>query len=286
MVVVLVLVVINWAGSISASISHWIARLTTRLRRIAEALRIEISEAEDAEDRHSRAMKSFWQLEKSGGLIQNMYLLDMYAEPPAFIASHSLPGNRASSMLPPTAEEAEDLAFDYINELDRGEMVFPDPYAYGISRRFKIVLCPVLDELGMLASVIGIEADMEYLKLVSDFRRLLAETILAALILSLLVAWLLARSFSRKIAHLNQSLEAVELEQCPEHQPMGVNELDLLGRGIEKLAHEIARQRLQVQRLYEQNSMSWLSPVELSRTKYVTRFRQSRNAFWPAQATS
>ncbi|NLF95547.1 MAG: HAMP domain-containing histidine kinase [Candidatus Riflebacteria bacterium] len=223
-----------------------------RLQRIADALRIEISEAEDAEDRYSRAMQSFWQLEKSGGLIQNMYLLDMSAEPPAFIASHSLPGNRALSMLPPTAEEAEDLAFDYINELDRGEMVFPDPYAYGISRRFKIVLCPVLDELGMLASVIGIEADMEYLKLVSDFRRLLAETVLAALILSLLVAWLLARSFSRKITHLNQSLEAVELEQCPKHQPMGVNELDLLGRGIEKLSHEIARQRLQVQRLYEQ----------------------------------
>ncbi len=222
------------------------------LRRIADGLRMNISEADDSEDRHDRAMQSFWQLEKSGGLLQNLYLLDMYAEPPAFIASYSLPGNRVSVMLPPTAEEAEDLVLDYINELDRGEMVFPDPYSYGVSRRFKIVLCPVLDELGMLESVIGIEADMEYLKLVSDFRRLLAETMLVALLLSLFVAWLLARSFSRKIDCLNQSLEAVEHEQCPAHQPMGVNELDLLGRGIEKLAQEIARQRQQVQRLYEQ----------------------------------
>jgi len=222
------------------------------LRRIADGLRLNISEVDDTEDRHSRAMQSFWQLEKSGGLLQNLYLLDMYSEPPAFIASYSLPGNPASSMLPPTAEEAEDLVLDYINELDRGEMVFPDPYAYGVSRRFKIVLCPVLDDFGMLESVIGIEADMEYLKLVSDFRQLLAETMLVALILSLFVAWLLARSFSRKIAWLNQSLEAVEQEKCPVHQSMGVNELDLLGRGIEKLAKEIARQRQQVQRLYEQ----------------------------------
>jgi signal transduction histidine kinase len=223
-----------------------------RLRRIAEVLSQNISVAEDSEERRALAMQSFWQLEKTGGLLQNLYLLDMYAEPPVFIASYSLPGERVSRIRPPTAEEAEELALDYINQLDRGEMVFPDPYAYGVSRRFKIVLCPVLDDFGMLASVIGIEADMEYLKLVSDFRHLLAETMLAALLLSFSVAWLLARSFSSKIARLNRNLEAVELEQCPKHQSLGVNELDLLGRGIEKLAQEIERQRQQVQRLYEQ----------------------------------
>ena len=223
-----------------------------RLRRIAESLSTSISEAEDDDDRHDRAMQSFWQLEKTGGLLQNLYLLDMYAEPPVFIASYSLPGKRSTQMQPPTPEEAEELVFDYINKLDRGEMVFPDPYAYGVSRRFKIVLCPILDDIGMLESVIGIEADMEYLNLVGDFRRLLAETMLGAMFLSLLIAWLLARSFSGKIAQLNKSLEAVEREQCPEHQPLGVNELDLLSLGIEKLAREIERQRQQVQRLYEQ----------------------------------
>ncbi len=223
-----------------------------RLRRIAEILSVSIADAEDDEDRHSRAMQGFWQLEKTGGLLQNLYLLDMSAKSPVFIASYSLPVERDSHMSPPTAEEAEELALEYINQLDRGEMVFPDPYSYGVSRRFKIVLCPVLDEIGMLDSVIGIEADMEYLNLVSDFRRFLAETMLAALLFSFIVAWLLARSFSGKIALLNRNLEAVEREQCPEHQPLGVSELDLLSHGIEKLAREIERQRQQVQRLYEQ----------------------------------
>jgi signal transduction histidine kinase len=176
----------------------------------------------------------------------------MSAASPVFIASYSLPGKPASPMLPPTAEEAEELALEYINKLDRGEMVFPDPYAYGVSRRFKIVLSPVLDDFGMLNSIIGIEADMEYLKLAGDFRQILAETMLLAILLSFFVAWFLARSFSGKIAILNQSLEAVEREQCPEHKSLGVNELDLLGHGIEKLGQEIESQRRQVKRLYEQ----------------------------------
>ena len=83
-----------------------------RLRRIAEILSISIAEAADDEDRHARAMQSFWQLEKTGGLLQNLYLLDMSAASPVFIASYSLPGKPASPMLPPTAEEAEELALE------------------------------------------------------------------------------------------------------------------------------------------------------------------------------
>ena len=223
-----------------------------RLRRIAENLVDSISASSDREDQRFKALQSFWQLEKTGGLLQNLYLLDMSAESPVFIASYSLPGERASQMLPPTADEAEELALEYINELDRGEMVFPDPYAYGVSRRFKIVLCPILDEFGMLESVVGIEADMEYLNLVSEFRQLLAETMLAAMALSFFTALLLARSFTGKIAQLNMSLKSVEQGQNPQHLQLGVNELDLLSGGIELLAQELEQQRQQVNRLYEQ----------------------------------
>jgi len=223
-----------------------------RLRRIAEILVDNIDVSDDRENRRSKAMQSFWQLEKTGGLLQNLYLLDMYAEPPAFIASYSLPGERESQMLPPTADEAEELVLEYINELDRGEMVFPDPYAYGVSRRFKIVLCPVLDEFGMLESVVGIEADMEYLNLVGEFRRLLAQAMLTAMALSFVIALLLARSFTRKIDQLNMSLKSVEQGQHPQHLQLDVKELDLLGGGIELLAQELEQQRQQVHRLYEQ----------------------------------
>ncbi|OGK08632.1 MAG: hypothetical protein A2W80_03935 [Candidatus Riflebacteria bacterium GWC2_50_8] len=223
-----------------------------RLRRIAEILVSSISSAEDREEQREKAFESFRQLEKTGGLLQNLYLIDMYADPSEFIASYSLPGVRSAQMLPPTADEAEELALNYINALDRGEMVFPDPYAYGVSRRFKIVLCPILDEFGMLESVIGIEADMEYLNLVSDFRQLLAEAVVAALILSFLIAFFLARSFAGQIELLNQSLKSVEQGRAPQRLELGVNELDRLGDGIELLAQEIEQQRAQVQRLYEQ----------------------------------
>ncbi|EKD82844.1 MAG: histidine kinase [uncultured bacterium] len=223
-----------------------------RLRRIAEILVENIGSAEHREEQREIAIDSFRQLDKTGGLLQNIYLLDMAADPPSFIASYSMPGEGLSQMLPPTAEDAEELALDYVNALDRGEMVFPDPYAYGVSRRYKIVLCPLLDEFGMLESVIGLEADMEYLSLVSEFRQLLAETMVAAMILSLLTAFLLARSFACKIEHLNHSLKSVEQGQNPQHLELGVSELDLLGGGIEMLAQELEQQRRQVQRLYEQ----------------------------------
>jgi len=224
----------------------------SQLKRIAEVLAANIAASDDNEDLQVKAMQSFRQFEKTGGLLQNLYLLDITAESPVFIASYSLSYDRKSKMLPPTAAEAEGLAFEYINELDRGEMVFPDPYAYGVSRRFKIVLCPVLDEFGLLESVLGIEADMEYLNLVGEFRRLLAEAMFAAMLLSFLTALLLARSFTRKIAQLNMSLKSVEQGQHPQHLQLGVNELDLLGGGIELLAKELEQQRKQVNRLYEQ----------------------------------
>ncbi|PKL38697.1 MAG: hypothetical protein CVV41_22210 [Candidatus Riflebacteria bacterium HGW-Riflebacteria-1] len=223
-----------------------------RLRRTAEILASALTGAEDREEQREKALESFQQLEKTGGLVQNLYLIDIYADPPAFIASYTQPGSHSAQMLPPTADEAEELAYNYINALDRGEMVFPDPYAYGVSRRFKIVLCPVFDEFGMLESVIGIEADMEYLSLVSDFRKLLAEAVVAAMLLSFLTALILARSFARQIALLNKSLKLVEQGSAPQHLELGVNELDRLGDGIELLAQELAKQRSQVQRIYEQ----------------------------------
>lgn len=252
LIVALVVVALIW-GWLSQrfyqSLNH---EADIRLRRIAEILSSDITAADAGKNQYSRAMQGFWQLEKTGGLLQNLYLLDMSADSPIFIASYSFLGESTSQMLPPTAEEAEDLALEYINELDRGEMIVPDPYAYGVSRRFKIVLCPILDEFGMLKSVIGIEADMEYLHLVGKFRRLLAKAMLIAILLSFITAWLLARSFSDKIGSLNQNLKAVEQEQLPKQLQLGVNELDLLGKGIENLALELEKQRQQVQRLYQQ----------------------------------
>lgn len=223
-----------------------------RLRRIAEILLIELKDT-DSEDRtlmQIEAMQAFWQLEKNGGLLQNFYWLDVSAGNAEFIASYSAQSESKSRMLPPSAEEAEDLVFEHINELDRGEMVFPDPYAFDADRRFKILLCPIIDANGILQSIIGIESDMEYLNLVVQFRKFLAEGIFAAIILSLLVAYLLARNLTGKIEALNFCVKQIEAGKHPAPQSLDLIELDQLYQSFVSLAKELERQKLHVQQVF------------------------------------
>lgn len=223
-----------------------------RLSQIAEVLVAELKQT-DPDDRVSQqaaAMQSFWRLEKSGGLLQNLYWLDVSSDSASFIASYSINQSSEAPMQPPAAEEIENLVFDYINELDRGEMVFPDPYAYGISRRFKIVLCPIIDANGLLDSVIGIEADMEYLNLVGEFRALLAEGIGVAMLLSLLISLLLTRSLAKSIAALNEGVSLLAQGSQPVVLKLGVNELDDLYQAFVKMAADLEQQKTHVQQVF------------------------------------
>lgn len=223
-----------------------------RLKRIATILVTDLQNlnSDDRSEMQTRAMGAFWQLEKTGGLLQNLYWLDVSADVPEFIASYSAQHESSPQMLPPSAEEVEDLVFDHINELDHGEMVSPDPYAYGVNRRFKILLCPVVNASGMLASVIGIESDMEYLDLVIRFRRFLAEGIVVAILLSLAVAYFLARNLAGKIESLSYCVKRIEAGQHLEPQSLGLLELDELYLSFITLAKELGKQKEHVQQVF------------------------------------
>jgi len=224
-----------------------------RMKQTAESLLFEVRRVQSAENDHAlrRALIGhFWGLEASAGMIQNLYWLDLSGPRPSFIASFSNSSVGASSMLPPTSEEAEDLIYDFINDLDRGAMVFPDPYSLGEERRFKIVLCPVLDANGLLESVIGIESDMEYLRLAYDFRRLLAEGIGLAVIVSLLVSLLLARNVSAKIGVFRDGVVRISAGKQPEELRLSIRELDDLYQAFIRMAADLEQQKTHVQKVF------------------------------------
>lgn len=223
-----------------------------RLRRIAGILMVEFGRTEPGDQiaRHKAALQNFWQLEKSDGLLQNLYWLDISGAAPVFVASYSLQQNAEAPMQPPVAEDIEDLVYNYINELDRGELVFPDPYSYGVSRRFKIVLCPVFDANGLLESVVGIEADMEYLKLIGEFRSILAEGIVVAILLSLAVSLLLARNLSLKIATLGRCVGRIAEGARPESIKLSIIELDELYQAFCRMADDLEKQKAHVQQVF------------------------------------
>lgn len=224
-----------------------------RMKQTAESLLFEVRRVQSAENDHAlrRALiDHFWGLEASAGMIQNLYWLDLSGPRPSFIASFSNSSAGAFSMLPPTSEEAEDLVYDFINDLDRGSMVFPDPYSLGEERRFKIVLCPVLDANGLLESVIGIESDMEYLRLADDFRRLLAEGVGLAVIVSLLVSLLLARNVSAKIAVFRDGVAMISAGRHPEELRLSIRELDDLYQAFIRMAADLEQQKTHVQKVF------------------------------------
>ena len=224
-----------------------------RMRQMAESLLFEVRRVQTAENDNAlrRALIShFWGLEASAGMVQNLYWLDLSGSRPVFIASFSSATDGAVSMLPPTSEEAEDLVYDFINDLDRGAMVFPDPYSLGEERRFKIVLCPVLDANGLLESVIGIESDMEYLRLAGDFKRLLAEGVGLAVVVSLLVSLLLARNVSAKIGIFRAGVVRLSVGEKPEEIRLSIRELDDLYQAFIKMAADLEQQKAHVQKVF------------------------------------
>jgi len=226
---------------------------STRMKQMAESLLFEVRRLRGPENDHTlrRALIShFWGLEVSAGMVQNLYWLDLAGPRPVFIASFSNAADGDASMLPPTSEEAEDLVYDFINDLDRGAMVFPDPYSLGEERRFKIVLCPVLDANGLLESVIGIESDMEYLRLAGDFRRLLAEGVGLAVVVSLLVSLLLARNVSAKIGVFRGGVAMISAGKQPEELRLSIRELDDLYQAFIRMAADLEQQKAHVQKVF------------------------------------
>lgn len=226
---------------------------STRMRQMAESLLFEVRRVQSAENDHAlrkAIISHFWGLEASAGMVQNLYWLDLSGPRPSFIASFSSGSDGSAVMLPPTSEEAEDLVYDFINDLDRGSMVFPDPYSLGEERRFKIVLCPVLDANGLLESVIGIESDMEYLRLTGDFRRLLAEGIGLAVVVSLLVSLLLARNVSSKIGVFRDGVVRITAGKQPEDLRLSIRELDDLYQAFISMAADLEQQKTHVQKVF------------------------------------
>ncbi len=224
-----------------------------RMKQMADAVLSEVSQvrlSDNYNDQRHELLSRFWQFEKSAGLVQNLYWLDLTGDRPVFIASFSQTLGVGSFLQPPASEDIEDLVYDYINDLDRGEMVFPDPYAYGVERRFKIVLCPVLDANGLLESVVGIEADMEYLKLAGEFRNILAEGVGLAVLISLLISFLLAGNLSAKITIFGRNVDLISKGHKPEDLHLTIKELDELYQAFVKMAADLEQQRAHVKQVF------------------------------------
>lgn len=224
-----------------------------RMKQIAEVILAEaegMQQAQDQEPSRRDLLENLWQLEKSADLIQNLYWVDLTGARPEFIASFSQSLEPNSALLPPSPEDAEDLIYDHINALDQGDMVFPDPLAYGAERRLKMVLCPLLDRTGLLSSVIGIEANMEYLRLAGEFRTILAEGIALAVLISLLVSLLLARNLSGKIFILRKNVALIADGSKPAALSLSIKELDDLYQAFVKMAADLEQQRATVRQVF------------------------------------
>jgi signal transduction histidine kinase len=193
-------------------------------------------EAEQRFEAGARVLKKLWRFENSRNWIQNLYWLDVSGKKPEFIASFSAECKTNTALLPPTAEEAEDMVFAYINELEKGRVVLPDPFSFGASRRFKIALFPMLDSDLMLESVVGIEADMQYLGLFDQLNNFIGEMLIFSLIFSLVTALLVARSSSKKTELLLSRLKQIEKGSIPHFDNLGLEELNCLQKGIIDLA--------------------------------------------------
>lgn len=212
--------------------------------------RIEADKAENSPD-NAEVLKLLWQFEENGGWLQNLYWLDVSADKPRFIASFSAQNPLEVSILPPGPEEIEDLVFANINELEKGRPVFPDPFAPAASRRFKIVLFPLLDQFNMLETVIGIEADLEYLHVYASLREFLLEILLGGFLLSCLVALIVAGNFSKKIAFLLQELKKIENGHIPDAADLRIRELNLIHQGLLNMAEEISKKDKHLKQVFD-----------------------------------
>jgi len=186
------------------------------------------------------------------GWIQNVYWLDLREAKSVFLASFSVESDSRSSLLAPTLEDVEDLIDDGINRLDMGRSVFPDPFAQTEGRRFKIVLFPLLDREGFLESVVGLEADMEYLDLSISIRQTASRAVVFAVPLCVIVSLLWARSFPQRIRELLEDLDRVARQEPVPTADLGIRELDFLRRGLADLGGRIEQRNRHIQDVHEE----------------------------------
>lgn len=214
-----------------------------RLKRFASVLADDLTQIE-YQDSYSMQRKidvieSFWKLEKSTGWIQNLYWLDMSELGLGFIASFTLTQTRINGLLPPDVHDVEYLVYEHINELDSGQTVTPDPFSGPDTRRYKILLHPLFDSFGMLDSIIGVEADMEYLNLLVKLRKQLWQTIVVALTLSLILAFVMARSIAKRFTIITEALRRIETGEVPAAASLGIIEFDRLYASLAELARDL-----------------------------------------------
>ncbi len=178
------------------------------------------------------------------GWIQNVYWIDLRKGRARFLASYSVEASGPATLLPPTLDEIEELIDQGLNALDAGRPAFPDPYTQASSRRFKIILWPLLDEEGFLDSVVGLEADLDYLDLAVAARETTVWAALLAVPLCLITSLWWARGASRRIDHLLADLERLARREPVATDDLGIRELDALRRGLAALGRQVeARDR-------------------------------------------
>lgn len=236
-----VLLLWYWLGSqIFATLD---LEASERLKRFASVLADDLAQIEYHDSysmqRKIDVIESFWKLEKSAGWIQNLYWLDMSELGLGFIASFTLTQDRPNGLLPPDIHDVEYLIYEHINELDSGQTVTPDPFAAPDTRRYKILLHPLFDSFGMLDSIIGVEADMEYLSLLVKLRQQLWQTIMVALTLSLILAFIMARSIAKRFTIITEALSHIESGEVPAAASLGIIEFDRLYASLADLARDL-----------------------------------------------
>jgi len=214
-------------------------RLQSMARTLAEKL--QTSDIDEPGANKLAILDSLWEFEKNGAWLQNLYWLDVSHDVPRFIASYSAQNPDKVSILPPTPEEIEDLVYANINELEKGVVVMPDPFSAADSRRYKIVLFPLLDQMQMLESVIGIEADQEYLQLAASMRRFFMEMLAVSLFLSLIVAFIIASNISMKTSFLLAELKSIENDAIPQSADLHLREFNQIHAAMISMAKEIMR---------------------------------------------
>ncbi|MEW6712634.1 MAG: HAMP domain-containing sensor histidine kinase [Candidatus Riflebacteria bacterium] len=221
-----------------------------RLINMARTLAGQIDKVTGDEPGKINILNNFWQFEKDGAWLQNLYWLDVSGSDPRFVASFSAVNPKKISILPPSAEDIEDLVFSNINELEKGRVVMPDPFSAADSRRYKIVLFPLLDQFQLLDSVIGIEADLEYLHLSAAMREFFLNILVAVFLFSLLISLLVAYNFSQKTSFLVSQLKEIEKGSIPAGSDLHLRELNLIHEGMISMAGELERKDRHLRELF------------------------------------
>jgi signal transduction histidine kinase len=187
--------------------------------------------------------------------IHNVYWADLRENRPRFLAAYSIATTSvaaAETLNPPTAEDLEDLLDETLSTLEDNKPAFPRPFFGSSSRRYKIVLVPLLDADGLLESVVGIEADLQYLDLFQSTRRSFLRALSFGIPICFLLSLLMARSFSRRVERLLDDLRRVTEPTALSEALTGIREFDALKLGINQLQRTIQARDAQLNSLHEE----------------------------------